>query len=176
MLEFSRLVDDLCHLVRPVINVLLKDEGDLRTALEYYKEAIRLVPDFADAHSNIGNVYRATQQLDEALHSYKTALSLRPDFAIAHGNHAACLYDVGDIHGAIKGFKHAIHLEYNYPDVHNNLGNAYKSLNRIDEAIQCYRTALQLKPVSTELSYFSPIYCIISCRITRMHIIILAMP
>jgi protein O-GlcNAc transferase len=32
--------------------------GQVPTAIEYYKEAIRLCPEFADAHSNLGNALK----------------------------------------------------------------------------------------------------------------------
>jgi protein O-GlcNAc transferase len=35
---------------------LLMEAGELQKALTYYKEAIRLKPNFADAHLNQGNV------------------------------------------------------------------------------------------------------------------------
>lgn len=34
-------------------------KGNLTTAVAYYREAIRLCPEFADAHSNLGNVLKA---------------------------------------------------------------------------------------------------------------------
>lgn len=33
-------------------------KGNLTTAVAYYREAIRLCPEFADAHSNLGNVLK----------------------------------------------------------------------------------------------------------------------
>ena len=33
-------------------------QGNLTTAVAYYREAIRLCPEFADAHSNLGNVLK----------------------------------------------------------------------------------------------------------------------
>lgn len=33
-------------------------QGNLTTAVAYYREAIRLCPGFADAHSNLGNVLK----------------------------------------------------------------------------------------------------------------------
>ncbi len=41
-----------------VIGGLFKEEGQLQTAANYFKEAIRLCPEFADAHSNLGNVLK----------------------------------------------------------------------------------------------------------------------
>ena len=65
---------------------MFKEEGQFPKAIAYYKEAIRLCPEFADAHSNLGNAQKEQGQLEEAMESYKTAVKLRPDFAIAHGN------------------------------------------------------------------------------------------
>jgi hypothetical protein len=42
----------------PSLAGIFKDTGDLDTALAYYKEAIRLAPDFADAYSNMGNALK----------------------------------------------------------------------------------------------------------------------
>ena len=37
---------------------VMKDMGDPHGALNYYKEAIRFAPDFADAYSNMGNTLK----------------------------------------------------------------------------------------------------------------------
>ena len=44
--------------IPPSLAGIFKDTGDLDTALAYYKEAIRLAPDFADAYSNMGNALK----------------------------------------------------------------------------------------------------------------------
>ncbi len=36
------------------ISGVFKEEGQLTTCIAYYREAIRLCPEFADAHSNLG--------------------------------------------------------------------------------------------------------------------------
>jgi protein O-GlcNAc transferase len=60
---------------RPTSGVF-KGEGQFRTAIAYYQEAIRLCPEFADAHSNLGNVLKESGQLDEAIASYQVSFSL----------------------------------------------------------------------------------------------------
>lgn len=50
---------------------VFKGEGQLKTAIAYYQEAIRLCPEFADAHSNLGNVLKESGQLDDAIAAYQ---------------------------------------------------------------------------------------------------------
>lgn len=90
----------ICILAWNNLAGIFKDEGELDTAIAYYKEAIRLIPDFADAHSNLGNAYRSQNNAGAALDCYKVAVRLRPDFAIARGNLAACLFDLGSTDNA----------------------------------------------------------------------------
>ncbi|EFJ26869.1 hypothetical protein SELMODRAFT_412702 [Selaginella moellendorffii] len=61
---------------------LLMEAGDYERALAYYQEAIRLKPNFANAHLNLGN---ALKNLGKAQESYLRAIQLRPDYAIAYG-------------------------------------------------------------------------------------------
>ena len=46
-----------------------------------YQEALRLKPDFAEAHNNLGNALRDQGQLAAAVAHYQEALCLKPDYA-----------------------------------------------------------------------------------------------
>ena len=48
-------------------------------AIAEYREAIRLKPDFAEAHNNLGNALQAKGKLDEAIAEYREAIRLKPD-------------------------------------------------------------------------------------------------
>jgi protein O-GlcNAc transferase len=61
------------------------EAGEYLKAHSYYKEAIRLKPNFSDAHLNAGNVLKALGLPTEAIASYQKAIQLRPDYAIAYG-------------------------------------------------------------------------------------------
>ena len=43
-------------------------------------------PDFAEAHSNLGNALQELGRLEEAVASYRKALAIKPDYAEAHHN------------------------------------------------------------------------------------------
>ena len=55
-------------------------------AIDYYKEAIRIRPDYAEAHSNLGNALFQKGEMKEAIDYYKEALKLKPDLVAAQKN------------------------------------------------------------------------------------------
>jgi Flp pilus assembly protein TadD len=61
-------------------------------AVREYKEAIRLKPDFAEAHSNLGVAYKELGDFDSAIREYRIAIRLKPGFQQAHSNLAIAHY------------------------------------------------------------------------------------
>ena len=61
-------------------------EGMTEEAIDHYKMAIKLKPDFADAHYNLGNTLLNKGRTSEAISHYKMAIKIKPDFALAHYN------------------------------------------------------------------------------------------
>ena len=47
---------------------------------------MRLKPDYAEAHNNLGNVLKDQGKLEEAIASYQEALRLKPGYVAAHDN------------------------------------------------------------------------------------------
>jgi tetratricopeptide (TPR) repeat protein len=64
----------------------LSDKGQLEEAIEAYRKAIQLDPNFAMAYSNLGNALKDKGQLEEAIEAYRKAIQLDPNFAMAYGN------------------------------------------------------------------------------------------
>jgi tetratricopeptide (TPR) repeat protein len=71
-------------------NALWDEQGrkfaDSKKAIEYLNEAIKLKPDFADAHYNRGSAYRYLGQYQRAIKDYNNALRLKPDYVEAYNN------------------------------------------------------------------------------------------
>jgi tetratricopeptide (TPR) repeat protein len=59
-------------------------EGQYAKAIEAYKRAVQLKPDFAEAYNNLGYSYRMGGDFDRAIAAYNEALRLNPNLATAH--------------------------------------------------------------------------------------------
>ena len=59
------------------------------------KQAIRIDPDDAEVHYNLGNAYSKLGMEKEAIESYKQAIRIDPDYREAH-------YNLGDVYVGIK--------------------------------------------------------------------------
>jgi hypothetical protein len=74
-------------------------------AIAEFREALRLKPDFAEAHTNIGLALQAEGRLDEAIAEYREALQTRgnfPEAYIAHCHLGLCLRFQGEFQQALQ--------------------------------------------------------------------------
>ena len=82
---------------RTITWIVLKDQGKRDEAIESYQRALKIKPDHADAHYNMGNVLKDQGKRDEAIESYQRALRIKPDYAEAHNNMGNVLKDQGKL-------------------------------------------------------------------------------
>ena len=104
------------------------------------------MPDFAEAHCNLGNTLQELGRLGEGKASYEQAIALKPDYVLAHSNLGNTLVKLGKLDEAEVSYKQAIALKPDYAKAHNNLGNTFKELGRLEEALASYNQAIALKP------------------------------
>jgi protein O-GlcNAc transferase len=67
------------------LGTALLKSGRLLEAVEQYRLALRLQPDFAEGHNNLRALGRA-RRVAEARAELKAALRLNPDYAQVHSN------------------------------------------------------------------------------------------
>jgi tetratricopeptide (TPR) repeat protein len=102
----------------------LAGRGRPAAAADCYRAAVRLRPDFAEAHNNLGVVLRQLQRAGEAEASYRAALRAKPDSAVIHYNLGIALKDQRRLPEAIDSFRSAIALRPDFAEAHCNLGHA----------------------------------------------------
>lgn len=148
---FSRANGLMPTAAEPLVNMglaleRLGHENKLDAAIEHYRKALSLKPDFAEAHNNLGFALQSQGKFDAAVESFRLALLLKPGFAEAHNNLGNALQSQGKLDMAVESFRHALSLKPDFADAHYNLGNAYKDLRRFEEAEASYRQALAINP------------------------------
>ena len=94
----------------------------LEEALEAYKQALSIKPDFAELYNNMGNVYKDQGKLEEALAAYNEVISIKADSAEAYVNMGLVLFDQGRMNRAIEVYKKALLIK---PDNSQALINIY---------------------------------------------------
>jgi tetratricopeptide (TPR) repeat protein len=115
-----------------------------KEALQALERAARLLPDDAEAHSNLGAALRRHGRLDQAVASLRRALRMRPDLAEVWNNLGNAERDLGRLDAAVEALREALRLKPGFAKAHNNLGNALLDLGRLDEAGASYRRALEI--------------------------------
>ncbi len=117
-----------------------------KDALPALENAARLMPDDAEAQSNLGNGLRSAGRLDEAAASHRRALALSPNHADAHNNLGTVLKDLGRLEEAATCYRRALELNPGFAMAHANLGIALRQLSRPAEAEASCRRALEIDP------------------------------
>jgi tetratricopeptide (TPR) repeat protein len=115
-------------------------------AISAYKQAIKIDPNYANTHYNLGIAYGKKGMLYDAIIEFKKAISINPTDADVHYNLGAAYGDKGMIDEEIAAYKKVISLDPTAADAHNNLGLAYSKKGMLNEEIAAYKKAISLDP------------------------------
>lgn len=86
----------------------LQQAGDTLGAIDTYKAALAILPDRADAHSNLGAAYVRLGQYDDAIAQYEAALAVDPMSAPVRLNMALAYYKSARPDRAIPQLKRVV--------------------------------------------------------------------
>lgn len=127
--------------------------GDREQAVDEFKHALRLEPNYFAASLNLANTLLDMGKHEEAIAQFHEALRLKPTDAKAHNDLGVALKSMGDLQGAVAEFQTVLRLRPDDVHAHNNLGVALKALGNMDGAIAEYKTAIQLQPSDLNAHY-----------------------
>jgi Flp pilus assembly protein TadD len=129
-------------------NALLEIPGRVPEALSEYQTAVRIYPDYADAHNNLGAILLQSGRTTEAVAEYQAAVRLDPDYPDAHSNLGSALSQIpGRLPEATAELETAVRLDPENARRRAALGNVLLQIpGRIPEAIVQLETAVRIDP------------------------------
>jgi protein O-GlcNAc transferase len=129
----------------------LRQQGKLPEAAASLREAIRLQPDFAGAHTTLAATLRQLGDAEGAARENRLGTQISKDkttlqAATFDTNSGIRLLKVGDLEGAISQFRAAIALAPTYAPAHFRLAEALQRKGETAAAGQEFQRAQELDP------------------------------
>jgi len=110
------------------------------------KEALRIMPNCAEAYHLLAKVYLRKGLYQEALENLHASLVLMPGNAEALVDLGICFRELKQTKLSINSFKKSIRIQNNYAPAYYGLGCVYLTLNNDKEAIQTLEKAIKYEP------------------------------
>jgi superkiller protein 3 len=126
--------------------VQLAQTGDLAAAIEQFRAALSLDPNYAEAWYHLGLAYDQLQKTDEAIAGFEEALRLHPDHVEARYMLADCCRKRGDFAGELSLLADVVTKAPQFGEAHYNYGLALKNHEKVQHAVEELRTAVRLSP------------------------------
>ncbi len=125
--------------------------GKTQKAIDSFKKAIELTPDFEIAWNNLGLAHYQAGEKKEALASFRKAIEINPASAEAYNNLGSTYYKWGNIEEAISAYTKSIALNPNYAPAYRNLALAYYRNHEFAKSLEYCEKAKEFGPVDPRL-------------------------
>lgn len=141
-----------------------RTEPEFFRAIEYFKSAVEMDPNFALAHSGLADIYNTLgwygvltgkEAWERAEAAARKALAIDKDLAEAHTSLAFTLHSFAwDWAASGQEYRRAIELDPNYVTAHQWYAFYLMALGRLEEAAEQMNQGLALDPLSLVLNSY----------------------
>lgn len=135
--------EDIEQVVQPIL-AEAEAKYQEKIQIEAYLEAIKIDPNDADAHYNLGIALGNQGKYEEAITSYLEAIKIDSNYAIAHNNIGAMLEAQGKLEEATTSYRTAIKIDPDLVIAHYNLGASLGNQGKHEEEIASYREVIRI--------------------------------
>lgn len=139
--------------LRNALGVAYMRLGRVDEALQQMEAALRIDPELAMAHYNLGVIAFGNQRVDEAIERFQRALASQSNYAEAHNNLGLALESKGSAADAEAHYRTALGLRPSLVSAHNNLGRVLLARGDVAGSVEEYRAVLRIEPENPDAQY-----------------------
>ena len=107
------------------LGVKESEKENFKGAIEYYKKAVKIDPNFAFAYDNMGICYRRLEEYDLAIEAYEKSLKIDPNGLMPLQNIAVALFYKKEYKKAVKTYEKLAKIQSDNPEVFYGIGQMY---------------------------------------------------
>ena len=111
-----------------------------------FENAIKINPNFSEAHNNLGNTKKSLNKKDEAIYHYKKAISLKNENIAALINLSSILKENNNYDELLEVYEKILNLDPNNIKTLYNLGTAHLFLGNTSKAREYFENAIKIDP------------------------------
>lgn len=128
------------------LGVTLDRQGRAAEAIQQYRNALEIRPNYFDAQYALGGVLFRAGELSQATQHYRLALKLNPGHADLHVDLANTLALQGRMDEAMQHYRQALLIDPTSGNAYFNMGNSFARTEQFAKALESYRLALKISP------------------------------
>jgi tetratricopeptide (TPR) repeat protein len=125
--------------------------GRLEEGLAYYRNAIRMDPNYSEYHNEVGNILQEMGEFRSAIQHYERAIECSPPYPEVFFNKAVCHARLEELDEALACFDISLELEPDHGDRHALRADVLRELGQEDDALDGYDIAVALGYDTTAL-------------------------
>jgi protein O-mannosyl-transferase len=130
------------------LGVARSSAGRKAEAVDAFREALKIDPDYASARDNLGLALDESGKPEAAVQEYLKAVAVAPNLEEVRINLGMALMQIGQPHEAIRQFEKATELSPSDPSAFDDLAGAEATIGRVPAAVAHYHRAVALDPGS----------------------------
>lgn len=128
------------------LGAIALDDERIGDAIDFFRQAIKAKPDYAEAYANLGLALGKDDQDEEAVAAFKTAILLAPEDARNHFFLGNIYQKIRRLEDAAQSYRCAVALQADYADALAALGFVLAEDEQSDEAIEVCEKILAINP------------------------------
>lgn len=142
--NFDTIKSDLLDVYLKLLNKLI-ELGKLDEATAICKKAMCIRPDLPELPFYLGNIFMASNSIQEAINSYERAIEIDPKFIDCYLPLGNALQETQHLEKATDLYERALEIKIDSAEIHYNLANLFMSVRDQERAFIHYHQSNTIK-------------------------------